>query len=203
MTSFESGILSTVLAPATAANPFTTCSAGYAYAGYYHSGIPGSGNSISADITWNTTTLHSGHVAGWIDADDGSSTAWIQPGIYREFGGNGLRLYIEYNDGSGAVRTDEGSATAGVAYSATVTKVSSGVWDASIDGNDLGNTSISGLSETGWYGESYLNPGGTCNVMDVNFSSTSIGTSSMTGNVQNSPYVISSVTSNGWRSHGS
>lgn len=195
----------TVLSSAqTPTGPLSTCSPGYAYAGYIRSSLPGNGSAASAGVTWNTTTLYGGHVGGWVGPTNGSATLWIQAGLERSYGDSSISKYIEYNTGGGATFVSKGTASAGALYTARVTKVSSGVWTASIGGSALGyNVSISGLTVTEFLGESLQGSSGSCNVMDINFSSSSPwGTAGMS-KIANAPYVVDSITSNGWRSHGS
>ena len=187
------------------AGVLSTCAVDYYYAGYERNGIPGTGSSASAGVKWNTTTLWSGHVAGWVGVQNGisgSGQRWIQAGLQRSYGTSSISKYIEYNASGSPVLVLKGTASAGVVYNAVVTKVAAGSWTASIGGSGLGsNVSLSGMALTDFTGESQTASAGNCNVMDLNFSNSSTGTSSMT-KIQDPPYVVDSVTSNGWRSHG-
>ncbi len=179
----------------------STCSTGYRYAEYQWPTIPAS--SSSAGVKWNTTTLYSGgHVGGWVGVSNNAATRWIQAGLERTYGDSSISKYIEYKTDAGYSFVNKGTASAGTVYTAVVTKVAAGSWTASIGGSGLGfNISLSDMQKTDFAGESYQGINGNCNVMDINFSNSSTGTGSMT-KIQNSPYVVDSITSNGWRSHG-
>jgi hypothetical protein len=115
-----------------------------------------------------------------------------------------LIKYIEYNTPSGySGIINKGVASSGTAYTAMVTHVGTGVWTASIDGLSLGyNEALSGMTTTQYQGESFVPSDGQCNNMDYYFSSSSPwGTSSMSQSAD-PPYVVDTVTANGWHSHG-
>jgi hypothetical protein len=184
---------------------YQTC-VGYRYAGYARSDIPGSGQAASVNVNLQSASILSGTsvVAGWVGVDDqGSPRHWIQAGVTKN-NTNGLIKYIEYNPTSGTYHfINKGAASTGTAYAASVTKVAAGSWTASIGGSSLGsNVSLSGMNTTQYEGESYVPTEGQCNAMVYYFSSSSpYGTSVMT-KIDDPPYVVDSITSNGWHSHG-
>lgn len=183
---------------------FQTC-LGHAYAGYLRSTIPANGQVASVHVNQQSGSVLPGNtfIAGWVGVDDqGSPIHWIQAGITQD-NTNGLIKYIEYNTPSTYNFVNKGGASTGTAYTASITHVGTGSWTASIGGSPLGsNVSLSGMTTTQYEGESYVPTDGQCNNMVYYFSSSSpYGTSSMT-KVQDPPYVVDSITSNGWHSHG-
>ncbi len=142
--------------------PASTCSPGYAYAGYWRGAIPGTGQSASAGVKWNAGTVQGpfpSHLAGWVGVDD-QAGHWIQAGVYKD-NGSGLIKYLEYKTTSGHTFIPKGSASSGTVYTASVAKVAAGSWTASIGGSPLGsNISLSGMNTTQYQGESNLNSSG-------------------------------------------
>jgi hypothetical protein len=182
------------------------CGAGYQYAGF----IRNESISTTASIhLWmesdSIVRTNPSHLLAYVDVDNASTSnlEWIQAGLWLQNNSNGLQKYIEWNTGSGAVQAWKGAASYGTGYSATITKVSAGVWTASVGGSSLGkNEDISGMQETEYMGESYLNAMGSCNYMDETFASSSPYSTGQMTDVGAYPYYTSSVTSNGWVSSG-
>ena len=89
------------------------------------------------------------------------------------------------------------------AETASVTKVADGNWTAKTGKNTVTTIPLNGMTNTEFEGESYVT-GTSCNAMDFTFSSSSPwDTGNMNAKIQDGPYVVDSITSNGWRSHGS
>jgi hypothetical protein len=184
---------------------YPTCS-DYLYAGYERSAIPGTGQAASVQVNEQSGVVQPGSslIAAWVGVDDqGSTIHWIQAGITTD-NTHGLIKYIEYNPTSGSYAfISKGNASAGTIYGASVTKVAAGSWTASIGASSLGyNVSLSGMNKTRYKAESFTPSDGPCNSMVYYFyNSSPYGTSVMT-KIQDSPYVVDSITSNGWHSHG-
>lgn len=178
----------------------------YQYASYYRFELPANGKSVSASVKWNTSSLKGGHIAAWIGPTNNTSTVWIQAGLAKdapELGGDGIYRYIEYNYPGVYAIVDKGKANAGTAYKAMITKVQNGVWTASIGGAKLGkNVKPSGMNVTQFTGESWRPGKGTCQLLDVNFSSSTWKLSKMEHD-QDKPYTLKSTGENGWRAKGS
>jgi hypothetical protein len=179
---------------------------GHFYAGYYLNAVPPAGGNEHVRIVWNTTTLHVGFVAAFAGIHNGDGN-WIQAGLNRAQGNSSIAQYIEYSTPSQGYHFFQmGLASAGTAYNAYIYKVSAGVWTASIGGNSLGyNVGLSNATGGEFMGEAYNGtPYVLCNVMDVNFSNASTYTTDPAmSQGANWPYHVESVTTAGWRSHGS
>jgi hypothetical protein len=178
----------------------------YQYAVHYKFQLPSNGKSVGVSIKWNTSSLKGGHVAAWIGPTNSSGNVWIQAGLAKdapEVGGDGIYKYIEYNYPGVYSIIDKGTAKPNVIYKASVTKVKDGVWTASIGGSALGkNVKPSGMNVTQFTGESYRPGKGTCQLMDINFSSSTWKLSAMEY-AHDSPYKTKSSGSNQWRASGS
>lgn len=174
----------------------------YQYAIYHKQAV----QSVSVGIKWNTVSLKGGFVSAWIGPLNSTGTVWIQTGLSRDdpkYGREGLYKYIEWNYPGVYSIVDKGDAKAGTVYKAVITKVKNGVWTASIGGSALGkNVKPSGMNTTEFAGESYRSGKGTCQLMDVNFSSSTWKTSTMEKH-QDKPYSLKSPGSNSWHAVGS
>jgi hypothetical protein len=183
----------------------SSCATGYKYAGYTKAAIPASGSSVSANVTWNSGTVYgsSSHLAGWVGVSNDSATHWVQAGVY-DSTGKSLITYIEYDsDSTGHQFKMQQYASSGSPYLAKITKNASGDWTAQIGAHSIAHVPVNGMTNTQYQGESY-NGTSTCNAMDYTFgSSNPWTTSNMTKDPYEAPYVVDSITSNGWRSHGS
>jgi hypothetical protein len=182
----------------------SSCSNGYHYAGYGYDSVPSVGHALVSKIKWNGGTVSSGHVAAYAGAEYVSNSTlhgWIQAGIEREAGGDGLRFYIEYKDGNGNYSfNDLGPATAGDTYTARIAREGSSSWTASVGGYSLGKNIYLPADQISIVAEDQ-NTNGVCNGMSANFSGTSpYGTATMYKIVQ-AVYRVSNVTSNGWLSN--
>lgn len=193
-------------AQSSTSGPLTTCTGGsYYYAGYLKSSIPANGGSVSTQVTWNAgSVIGSGaHLAGWVSVQNDSATHWLQAGIWDD-ASLGRILYIEYDtDTTGHVFLDEQPANSGTAYLAKVTKNADGNWSAQIGAFHKDNVPLSGMTNTQYMGESYTGNPASCNAMDYSFANSSPWTTGNMSEKQFPPYVVSSITSNGWRSSGS
>lgn len=178
----------------------------YQYAVYYKFQLPSNGNSVGVSIKWNTSSLKGGHVAAWIGPTSSSGNVWIQAGLAKDdpsLGGDRIYKYIEYNYPGVYSIIDKGEAKANTIYKASIKKVKDGVWTASIGGSALGkNVKPSGMNVTQFTGESYRPGKGTCQLMDVNFSSSTWKLSTMEY-THDSPYKAKSSSSTAWRASGS
>jgi hypothetical protein len=182
----------------------SSCANGKHYAGYDYDSVPSVGGALLSKIKWNGGTLASGHIAAYAGAEyvvNHALHGWIQAGIEREFQGNGLRFYIEYQDANGNYSfNDVGPATAGNTYTARIAREGSSSWTASVGGHSLGKNIYLPANQIAIVAEDW-NTNGLCNGMSANFSGTSpYGTATMY-KIQQAVYRVSDVTSNGWLSN--
>ena len=181
-----------------------SCAAGhYYYAGYEKNNIVANGQLASADITFNSGSYGGSQsfVGGWVGVNNDTITRWLQAGLDYE-AAFGKAAYIEYQNDAGYSFTQHGYFIIGNAYHAHVKKVSAGHWDAVIGMHAEDNISISGMTMTQFEGESYTGTS-TCNSMNYTFASSSPwGTADFDFLDHDSPYLVSNITANGWKSSG-
>lgn len=199
----DGALTSTVTTTTSGAQPTSTCTPGYGYAGYYKGQIVGDGSQASANITWRGGTVNGSsgsHVIGWVGVQNDTVSHWIQAGLWDQ-PSTGMVKYIEYQTDAGYNWLPEGSFSQGVSYTALVRKNSAGSWTAQI-GSTAKTVSISGMTNTQFNGESYMANFATCNFMNIDYSNASPWTTSNMSNDSTFPYAVTSVTSNGWKSSG-
>ena len=138
-------------------------------------------------------------------AANSTGTVWIQTGLSRDdpkYGREGLYKYIEWNYPGVYSIVDKGDAKAGTIQGCNH-EGKGWSMDSLIGGSALGkNVKPSGMNTTEFTGESYRSGKGTCQLMDVNFSSSTWKTSAMEKHLDK-PYSIKSPGSNSWRAVGS
>lgn len=195
----------TYCSPTTCGGGGGSCT-GSGYAGYFYGSLVASGQSASAKVSDIYHSLpSSGHVAAYVGVGNAyvypnSQSAYIQAGLVDS--GGGLLAFVQW-DVNGVVSTAIWAyASSGTNYSATVTRVSSDTWKASIDG--LSHQINVPMTHTDWAGEGdVVSSSDKCEVIDFQFSSMSPWTTStMNPPGEVGPYFVTNVTATGFEAAG-
>lgn len=188
-----------------------TCSDIFDNAGYAYNRVVSVGASASVKIDPIFDYLNStGHVDEFVAVGNQYASQYsspqafyIQAGVVDGTGGGGLSFFIQTDNG-GYVSDpyyDAGGASYGANYTATITHPQSGVWKASING--VTAELDAAMTFTSYEASGEAAPGTECQVMDIKFSAASPWTTStMSPPLQQGPYWVTNITSNGWETAG-
>jgi hypothetical protein len=146
------------------------CAQGYSYGGYAsRDGVRGVSASVAAE---RPPTVASGHAAAWVGVGGihearGGASAWLQAGV-AAFPHTGLRLYVEeVSLGDSRRFVDLGPAQVGRSYAVSVVETAHEVWQASIDGRQVGRPAYLPTGGGAWRGvvtaESWAGGRAACN----------------------------------------
>jgi hypothetical protein len=169
--------------PSSASGP--NCAPGYRYAGYAsRGGVDGVVATISAP---RAPVVRAGHAAAWVGVGgthEGSRSGneWLQAGV-AAFPRTGLRLYVEsVSPGRPRRFLDLGSALPGRRYRVQVAEVAANVWQAAIDGRNVGPAAYLPVAHGSWRGiataETWTNGDGACNSYAYRFDEVAVRASS-------------------------
>lgn len=194
----------TFCSPTTCGGGGGSCTGG-GYAGYFYPTLLTIGHSATANVDDIYHDLNStGSVAAYVGVGNNyvwpdSRSTYIQAGLVD--GGGGLTAFVQWDINGTAYPAIWTYASSDTNYTATVTRVSSNVWKASIDG--LSHEITETMTHTDFSGEGNVSsPSNQCQVIDFQFSSMSPWNTSATYLSQSGPYFVTNVTSTGFEAAG-